>query len=746
MIELNLEKALNAAYHEAQSRMHEYVTVEHLLFAFCNNELGKKIITNSGGDLEKITAELRAYLEMFEAGPELAGPELKESPEQTVALQRVLRRAIVHGQSSQKKEIEIGDVLAAVLEERENEGAYFLQKWGVERLSLLTYISHEMEEEGETNVGQGDGQTKEENPGKKNLEKYTTNMTQMAAEGRYDSLIGREEELKRTIEILCRRQKNNPIHVGDPGVGKTAITQGLAQMIVQGEAPERLKGFQIFSLDMGLLLAGTKYRGDFEARLKSVVNELKRLQKVVLFIDEIHTIIGAGAVGGGSMDASNILKPLLTTGEMRCIGATTYEEYRKYFEKERALSRRFQKVEVREPGLAESIEILEGLKGRYESFHGVKYDKKAIEACVEMSVKYLKESHLPDKAIDLMDEAGSVASVYRKERARITAADIEELAIRASGSSMAEKAKSEGEALKGLEERLQKKIFGQDKAIKSLAASVKRGLAGLSSEERPVASFLFVGPTGVGKTELTRALAEELGLVCVRFDMSEFAEKHTVSRLLGSPPGYVGYDEGAKLTEEIRKNPRCVLLMDEIEKAHPDIYNILLQVMDRATITDNNGRSADFQNVILVMTSNAGSREISSLKIGFAAEGDENMGDAGAEVRRLFSPEFLNRLDEVIQFKRLNQNLMEKIVLKEVGKIKERLKGRKVALTIAKPALRELARLGYSPGNGARPVERLLQEKIQNPVADEILFGRLSSGGKAAVVLDSGGKIVVTFE
>ncbi len=746
MIELNLEKVLNEAFLEAQMRRHEYMTVEHVLFSICQNSLGSKIIVNSGGDLSSILNELREYLDHFEQGD-----EKNVEPVQTPALQRVLRRAIIHVNSAQKREVDLTDVLVAMLEEPENEAAYFLQKHGVERYNLVSYISHGLEDDLRTHRREGEpaeqaGETNVSGD-RKTLEQFTTDMTEMAANDKYDRLVGREEELKRTIEILCRRQKNNPIHVGDPGVGKTAITQGLASLIVAGEVPDKLKDFKIYSLDMGLLLAGTKYRGDFEARLKSVVTELKNQKKVILFIDEIHTIVGAGAVGGGSMDASNILKPLLTTGEVRCIGATTHEEYRKYIERDRALSRRFQKIDIREPGMEETMQILKGLRERYEKFHELRYSDGALRACVELSSKYLKESHLPDKAIDLMDEAGAVISVYHPGKSQVTAGDIEKLALRIAGIRGDKKHSRDSEIIKELEANIKRKIFGQDQAIKSLITSIKRNLAGLSPEERPVGSFLFIGPTGVGKTELTRVMAEELGMELIRFDMSEFAEKHTVSRLLGSPPGYVGYDEGARLTEEIRRKPQSVLLLDEIEKAHPDIYNILLQVMDRAVITDNNGRSADFKDVILVMTSNAGSREMSALKIGFSAgdTGDEG-GDPGPEVRRIFSPEFLNRLDEVIQFRRLDQKQMEKIVEKELGKIRERMKTKKIKLEATPAAIEALASQGYDPANGARPVERLLQEKIKSPLAEEMLYGKLVKGGTAKLDFDQEAKeIVLTY-
>ena len=737
MIDKSLDVTLTEAYKEAQMRSHLYLTLEHLLYAICQSPEGNDILESAGADLESLKLDISAYLDTIEVSDSVEGPE------QTIAFQRTLQRAILHVRNAQKKEVKIGDVIVAMLEEGENEAAYFLQKHGVERLTVLEYISHGShefagDEESDTTERQGALQSI--------LERYTTEMTAQAAAGKYDDLIGREAELKRTIEILCRRQKNNPIHVGEAGVGKTAVTRGLALKIVAGDVPDKLLNYKIFSLDMGLLLAGTRYRGDFEERLKGVVKELVKMKNAILFIDEIHTIVGAGSISGGSMDASNILKPLLTTGELRCIGATTYDEYRKYVEKDRALLRRFQKVDIVEPTLEETIEILKGLKPRYEEFHNVTYTAGAIEACATMAHKYLKNLHLPDGAIDLMDETGATVSLYEKTKKRITAKDIRRLALRIARVPVdGDKTLEEDgtSRLATLAERIRKQLFGQEKAVDAVVQSIKKHHAGLSRPGRPVGNFLFVGPTGVGKTELARTLALSLGIPLIRFDMSEYTEKHTVSRLLGSPPGYVGYDQAALLTESVRKNPHAVLLLDEIEKAHPDIYNVLLQIMDYATLTDNNGNKADFAHMIIIMTSNAGSRAMSTHTIGFSGE-KTSFGDPLPEVKNIFSPEFLNRLDELIVFESLDLNIMKKIVEKSIDQLRELFAAKKIEVEVKPDAVDHIIEKGFSSGKGARPMERFIDKEIKERAVDEILFGEIKGGGKIIVGLKKG-EIVLEY-
>lgn len=736
MIDKSLDTALTEAYKEAQLRSHLYLTLEHLLYTICLSPEGGEILESSGADLESLKLDISSYLETIEVGDSV------EEPEQTLAFQRALQRAILHVGNAHKSEVKIGDMIVAILDESENEAAYFLQKHGVERLDVLEYISHSLHLEKEP-AGV------EEEPKKKRetfLSRYTVDFTELARAGKFDDLIGRQEELGRTIEILCRRQKNNPIHVGEAGVGKTAITKGLASRIAEGKVPERLKDFHIFSLDLGLLLAGTRYRGDFEERLKGVVQELVAMGNAILFVDEIHTIVGAGSVSGGSMDASNILKPLLTTGELRCIGATTYDEYRKYVEKDRALSRRFQKIDISEPAIDETIKILQGLKKRYEDFHSVSYTKGALETCAELAHKYMKTTHLPDGAIDLMDEAGATASLYQKGKKRVNSRDIRKLALRIARVPV-DTGAAEGDELKRLStlsERIRAELFGQDKAVDAVVASIKKHHAGLSRPSRPVGSFLFIGPTGVGKTELARSLAKALVVPLIRFDMSEYAEKHTVSRLLGSPPGYVGYDQAALLTEAVRKNPHGVLLLDEIEKAHPDIFNVLLQVMDYASLTDNTGNKADFSHIIVIMTSNAGSRAMSSQAIGFSGEAAE-AGDPMPEVKNIFSPEFLGRLDEIIVFDSLNREIMKLIVEKAISQLREIFTGKKIEIELTPEALEHILEKGFSSGKGARLMERFIDKEIKERAVDEILFGKIAGGGKITVGVEKG-EIVLGYE
>ncbi|MES0488943.1 MAG: ATP-dependent Clp protease ATP-binding subunit ClpA [Leptospirales bacterium] len=743
MIHRDLEKVLSEAYNEAQNRNHLFLTAEHLLYAITLSDAGAVILEHAGGDLEALKKDTLEYLETLEEYNGSFGSA--DGPAQTVTFQRILQRAIIHLQSAEKQEVKIGDILVSIFAEEELEAKYFLEKSGVERLGLLDYISHgfssEQMDEGSEEY---EDDRSDDNSSRSNaLEKYTSDFTEMASQGRFDELIGRDPELKRTIEVLCRRKKNNPVHVGDPGVGKTAITQGLAAKISRGDVPDKLKGKRVLSLDMGLLLAGTKYRGDFEKRLKAVLESVIKEQNVILFIDEIHTIVGAGSVSGGSMDASNILKPFLTTGEVQCIGATTIEEFRQYLEKDRALARRFQKVDIPEPSVEDTVEILKGLKHRYEQYHEVHYSGPAIRGCAELSQRYLPDRRLPDKAIDLMDEAGASQAIYRPMKRTVSEGDIRKLVSRIARVPAGKGEKNERAALASLETRLGEVIFGQEKAIHALTVSIKRHMAGLSNAEKPVGSFLFAGPTGVGKTALSKALSEQMNIPLVRFDMSEYSEKHSVARFLGSPPGYVGYDQGALLTDSVRKHPHCVLLLDEIEKAHPDIFNTLLQAMDSARVTDTTGRSADFSNLIIIMTSNAGSRALSSLKIGFS-EDLKMGGDPTREIKTFFSPEFLNRLDRIVIFSHLDSRLMKKIVTKNINIFKSEMEKKKIRVEMTDSVVEYLAKKGYDPASGARPVERLIQEEIKTPVVDEILFGKLQNGGSMKVTVEAG-KLVIQY-
>jgi ATP-dependent Clp protease ATP-binding subunit ClpA len=738
MLHKNLEKVLNDTYHEAQMRDHAFITAEHLLFAILESEEGKVIVENSGGDVDAVLEDLNSYLNTLEKRL-----NDDEAPLQTIAFQRILQRAIMHVQNSEKSEVEIGDVIVALFDEEENEASYYLKKYGVERLAILEFISGLLEDDFHHTGGDkehiGHNNLNNQKDPSSFLEKYAYEMTEMARQKKYDAVIGRENEISRTIEILCRRQKNNPVFVGDAGVGKTAIVQGLAMRIADDTVPDRLKGCHIYSLDMGLLIAGTKYRGDFEKRIKSLLAEVKNKKNAILFIDEIHTMVGAGAVGGGSLDASNILKPLLTTGELRCIGATTFEEYRRFIEKDRALSRRLQKIDVLEPNEEDAIKILMGLKQRYEDFHGVVYSKDAIKACVELSTMYLRDRYLPDKAIDLMDETGSSVSVYSPpgaspKKKTIVRNNIIQTLAKMTGITVSKLGTSDIDLLAHLAEKLKTRVFGQDKAIESLVTVIKKHYAGLNRPDKVVGSFLFVGPTGVGKTELCRVLAEELNQELIRFDMSEYAEKHTISRLLGSPPGYVGFDQGALLTDAVRRKPNAVILLDEIEKAHEDIYNVLLQVFDRAVVTDNTGKNADFRNNIVIMTSNAGSRDMSTLKIGFTGNAQE-FGDAMREIKRIFSPEFLNRIDEVIVFGHLDRTLAVKIVEKSLKQLNRHLKKKNIVFEVSDNAKNYLIDKGFDSANGARPLESLIEKEVKSRVVEEILFGKLAKGGKVLIDL-----------
>jgi len=746
MLSKELESALTAAVNEVKRRNHEFLTLEHLLYAISVEEQGEEILEACGAEMEKLRDQLgRFFVENMEALPEGTETEVI----QTLGVRRVLQRAVWQKKASGKNVVEVGDVLAAMFDEEDSYAVYFLRTHDVSRLDILEFISHGMSTGDDwADLGGTDPVSKpdpfDSKPGEKKspLEEYTVNLTDRAAEGLIDPLIGRGAELERTVQVLSRRRKNNPIFVGDPGVGKTAMAEGLALMIVEGNVPKEFINAEVYSLDMGSLLAGTKYRGDFEARLKGVLAELKLNRDAILFVDEIHTIVGAGSVSGGSMDASNILKPLLQSGEIRCIGSTTFEEYKNHFEKDRALSRRFQKIEISEPSVEETIAILKGLKPHYEEFHGVNYTHFALKAAAELSERHITDRYLPDKAIDVMDEAGALYKLSGRSRKgdRIKVGDMEKVVARMARIPARRLTVSDRVRLQNLEDELKSVVFGQDEAVQALAQSIKRSRAGMRQVGRPVGSFLLTGPTGVGKTELARQLAQVLGIGFLRFDMSEYMEKHAVARLIGAPPGYVGFDQGGLLTEGVRKKPHCVVLFDEIEKAHPDVFNILLQVMDYATLTDNNGRKADFRHVILLMTSNAGAREMAKGAIGFQRdEASDRQGGALKALEKLFSPEFRNRLDSIVTFKSLEQSVMELIVDKFIKELNDQLQDRRVVVVLTDKARGRLAELGHDRAMGARPMGRVLQTEIKDQIADELLFGELMKGG--VVTVDLAGKI-----
>ena len=736
MFTKDLEMCLMAAQSEAIDRRHEYLCVEHILYALLHNDAGLNVIRSCGGDSNLIKQDLEDFFSQQE--------EVNENklPRQTKAVQRVLHLAIMHVNSSGKASADVGDVLVAIHRESRSYASYFLQKQDISRLDLLNYISHGIakvsaeEEKGDSydfEVGEdelGKQSRSEQNP----LELYTQNLTRHAEEKRIDPLIGRENEINRTMQILCRRRKNNPIYVGDPGVGKTAVAEGLALQIFNGNIPEMLEGAEVFALDIGALLAGTKFRGDFEQRLKAVLKALENRPGSILFIDEIHTIIGAGATSGGSMDVSNLLKPALSKGEIRCIGSTTFDEYKKIFEKDRALSRRFQKIDIHEPTLSETIKILKGLKSRYEKHHQLRYTSGSLKIAAVLSEKYINERYLPDKAIDVIDEAGSMVRLRPgAKRKTVGVPDIERVVAGMARVPVEQMNSTDKDKLRDLEKELKMQVFGQDEAIATLVQSIKRSRAGLHHPEHPIGSFLFTGPTGVGKTELAKQLAFIMGINFERFDMSEYMEKHTVSRLIGAPPGYVGFDQGGLLTDAVRKNPHCVILLDEIEKAHPDIFNILLQVMDHATLTDNNGREADFRNVVLVMTSNVGAKEMSSGTIGF---GDNSpKAPSKKAIEKVFSPEFLNRLDSSITFAGLPEEVVLMVVEKMLVELEVKLQHQKVVINVTEAAKTWLAKKGYDPVFGARPMGRTIQHEIETILADEVLFGKLENGGEVSIGL-----------
>lgn len=739
-----LNHILRAAYTEAKVRSHEYLTPEHILFASLFFDAPREMIQRCGGDPESLRDKLEEFFKS-----KLTPAQDENAPVQSAGFQSVLDRAVWHTTSAQKRELDIGDVLVSILDEKESHAAFFLQNEGITRLDLLNSISHGVSVIPEDRPAEGpvrkEGKKSEPLPENKMLASFTTELVQKAQQGELDPLIGREDVIERTVQVLCRRYKNNPIHVGEAGVGKTAITEGLAQRIARGDVPGPLKNAKIYSLDMGALLAGTRYRGDFEDRLKKVLAELKKIENVILFIDEIHTIVGAGAVSGGSLDASNILKPALTSGRMRCIGSTTHDEYRKHFDKDRALSRRFQPIEIPEPTVEETYLILCGLKDRYERFHDVRYSDEALHATAELSARHINDRRLPDKAIDVLDEAGARTRLYRSDddgTLAITPLEVEKIVAKICRIPEKSVSSSEAASLKNLDVSLKAQIFGQDEAIDAVVQAIRRSRAGFQHQSKPVASLLFAGPTGVGKTELARQLALVLGVHLHRFDMSEYQEKHTVSRLVGAPPGYVGFEEGGLLTETIRKTPHSVLLLDEIEKAHADIFNTLLQVMDYATLTDNNGRKADFRNVIIIMTSNAGARELGKTQVGF---GERRVTDSAVSeaVKRVFAPEFRNRLDGVVLFNGLGRSVVVDIVKKQVREFQDQLAGKKVVLNVPERVHEWLADQGYSEEFGARQIARLVQDRIKNFFVDEVLFGRLVGGGTVDADIEDD-KLVLT--
>jgi len=736
-----LESRLNSAFQMARDGRHEFLTVEHLLLAILETPRVKEILRVCGGDAARLAADLREHIE--QSTPRLPeGDEREVQP--TLGFQRVLQRAVFHVQSSGRKEVGVGNVLVAIFSEKQSHAVFLLGRQDVARLDVVNYISHGM-----SKIAEERGEQKDEPAAAQQasaeadqggaLEKYASNLNRLAEEGKIDPLIGRQLEVERTIEILCRRRKNNPLYVGEAGVGKTAIAEGLARRIVEGQVPEVLTECTIYSLDMGSLIAGTKYRGDFEKRLKAVLAELKKQPGAVLFIDEIHTVIGAGAASGGVMDASNLIKPVLTNGELRCIGSTTYNEYRGIFEKDHALARRFQKIDVVEPTVPETIEILKGLRSRFEEHHQVSYTDAALKAAAELSARHINERHLPDKAIDVVDEAGArlrLKPVAERETL-VDVQHIEEVVARIARIPPKTVSSNDKEVLRNLERNLKLVIFGQDRAVETLSSAIKMARSGLGDTRKPVGSFLFAGPTGVGKTEVTRQLAIALGIEFIRFDMSEYMERHTVSRLIGAPPGYVGFDQGGLLTEAISKHPHAVLLLDEIEKAHPDVFNLLLQVMDHGTLTDNNGRKADFRHVIIVMTTNAGAADMARASIGFTPS--DNTTDGMEAIKKLFSPEFRNRLDAVIQFNGLDESTIERVVEKLLVEIETQLEGKRVALVLDDAARSWLAKKGYDPKMGARPMARVIQEHIKRPLAEELLFGKLVNGGTVRATVNKEG-------
>jgi len=746
MIAQELEVSLHMAFVEARQKRHEFITVEHLLLALLDNPTAAEVLRACGANLEELRKNLTQHV--AEQTPRIAA-EREVDTQPTLGFQRVIQRAILHVQSSGKKEVTGANVLVAIFGEKDSHAVYFLQQQGVTRLDVVNYISHGITKTPQQHQGKGEQEAGEEaqaEPANSPLDNYTQNLNSLALAGKIDPLIGRDRELERVIQTLCRRRKNNPLLVGEAGVGKTAIAEGLARRIVEANVPDLLAKATVYALDMGALLAGTKYRGDFEQRLKAVLKQLVDNPNAILFIDEIHTVIGAGAASGGTLDASNLLKPVLSTGQLKCIGATTYNEYRGVFEKDHALSRRFQKIDVVEPSVDETIEILKGLKTRFEAHHSVKYTANALSTAAELSARYINDRHLPDKAIDVIDEAGAAQRIAPKGKQKkvIGKTEIEEIVAKIARIPPRSVSSDDRSALANLHRDLKAVVFGQDQAIDALAAAIKMARSGLGNPQKPIGSFLFSGPTGVGKTEVARQLAYCMGIELIRFDMSEYMERHAVSRLIGAPPGYVGFEQGGLLTEAITKKPYAVLLLDEIEKAHPDIFNILLQVMDHGTLTDNNGRKADFRNVVIVMTTNAGAESLARATMGFTQT--KQAGDEMESIKRMFTPEFRNRLDAIISFRALDHDIIMRVVDKFLMQLEEQLQEKKVEPHFTQQLKQHLAKKGFDPLMGARPMARLIQDTIRRALADELLFGKLLHGGKVTIDVDAADKIVLQFE
>ena len=740
MLNKELEFTLNLAFKDAKEKRHEFMTVEHLLLSLLDNPAAGNVLQACEANIDSLRRDLEEFIE--ETTPIIPATEFERETQPTLGFQRVLQRAVFHVQSAGKTEVSGANVLAAIFSEQESQAVYFLRRENITRLDVINYISHGVSKYQKNEMRDGMGSQMDDETasdgGESPLESYCMNLNKRARLGKIDPLIGRHEEIQRTVQVLCRRRKNNPLLVGEAGVGKTAIAEGLAKLIVDGEVPESIKNSVVYSLDLGALLAGTKYRGDFEKRLKAVLKQLSEQEAGILFIDEIHTIIGAGAASGGVMDASNLIKPLLANGELKCIGSTTYQEYRGIFEKDRALARRFQKIDVCEPSIDETFEILKGLKGRLEEHHGVKFSIPSLRAAAELSAKYINDRFLPDKAIDVVDEAGAYQNLLTatKRRKIISVSEIENVVAKIARIPVKKVSARDRDTMRNLERDLKLLVYGQDEAISALSSAIKLGRSGLREPEKPVGCFLFAGPTGVGKTEVTKQLANVLGIELLRFDMSEYMEKHTVSRLIGAPPGYVGYDQGGLLTEAVTKHPHAVVLLDEIEKAHSDVYNLLLQIMDHGTLTDTNGRQADFRHVIMVMTSNAGATEISRNSIGFSHQ--DNTTDGLDVIKRQFSPEFRNRLDAIINFSSLNEQTIGLVVDKFIMELEEQLSHKGVSLTVEQSARDWLIEHGYDPSMGARPMARIIQEHIKKPLADELLFGKLANGGHVKLVMKDG--------
>ncbi|HQU05658.1 MAG: ATP-dependent Clp protease ATP-binding subunit ClpA [Ferrovum sp. 21-44-67] len=744
MIAQELEVSLHMAFVEARQKRHEFITVEHLLLALMDNPSATEVLRACGASIEALRKDLDGFVQ--EHTPIVEGDDEVDT-QPTLGFQRVIQRAILHVQSSGKKEVTGANVLVAIFGEKDSHAVYYLQQQGVTRLDAVNFVAHGIAKvEGATpkeEIGT-EGEAEGQSPGA--LSNFALNLNAQVGAGKIDPLIGRDKEVERVIQILCRRRKNNPLLVGEAGVGKTAIAEGLASRIVSGDIPEILSQATVYSLDMGALLAGTKYRGDFEQRLKAVLKQLQEDPNSILFIDEIHTLIGAGAASGGTLDASNLLKPALSKGSLRCIGATTYTEYRGIFEKDHALSRRFQKIDVVEPSIEETVQILKGLKTRFEKHHGIRYSETALSSAAELSARFINDRHLPDKAIDVIDEAGAAQRILPKSKQRkvIGKSEIEDIVAKIARIPPRNISNDDRSALKTLDRDLKSVVFGQDRAIEALAAAIKMARSGLGNPQKPIGSFLFSGPTGVGKTEVARQLAYTLGVELIRFDMSEYMEPHAVSRLIGAPPGYVGFDQGGQLTEAITKHPYSVLLLDEIEKAHPDIYNILLQVMDHGTLTDNNGRRADFRNTVIIMTTNAGAQILTRNTLGFVE--NKSQGDEMADIKRLFTPEFRNRIDAIISFAPLDKHVILRVVDKFLMQLESQLQEKRVEVNFTDKLREHLSEKGFDPLMGARPMARLIQDTIRRALADELLFGRLSGGGKVTIDIDQEGQVQLRFD